>query len=200
MNQNEFNKVKKKINDQMNRYANKIVVGQYNGNIEPERNEGDIWYDSDGKQWTIKNGLRQSISKLQDVRTPWFCPSCEHPLNHKLDTKFYRIRGKCHDCVVKEETKMRMEGTWKDYEEKIEMENQMGWLKDRIVELTYYHDSLRDVEIQNFDDQGNILMIEKWSIPLEQVQKDLREEVVEMNRVLKNLEKEYEERFGTQTV
>ena len=42
------------------------------------REEGDIWTE-DGRQWTIKEGLRQNITKLDKAKEalmPLFCPSC----------------------------------------------------------------------------------------------------------------------------
>ena len=58
----EFAKVQKQISDQMNKYADKIIVGQYTGEKEPERKEGDFWKDRNGKQWTVKKGIKQSKS------------------------------------------------------------------------------------------------------------------------------------------
>ena len=53
MKKKEFAKVQKRIHDQMNKYADKIIVGQYTGQPEPQRQEGDFWKDRDGKQWTV---------------------------------------------------------------------------------------------------------------------------------------------------
>ena len=41
-------------------------------------------------------------------------------------------------------------------------------------------------------------MIDKYSIPLDKIKKDLRTEVVGMNKSLKEKEKEYEEKHGEQ--
>ena len=57
MKKKEFAKVQKQINEKMNRYADKIIVGQYTGTPEPKREEGDLWKDREGKQWTIKKGI-----------------------------------------------------------------------------------------------------------------------------------------------
>ena len=42
-------------------------------------------------------------------------------------------------------------------------------------------------------------MIDKYSIPLDTVKKDIREEVVGMNKSLKEKEKEYKENHGEQS-
>ena len=39
-------------------------------------------------------------------------------------------------------------------------------------------------------------MIDKYSIPVDTVKKDIKEEVVGMNKTLKEKEKEYEDKYG----
>ena len=192
----EFKKVQKKINDQMNKYADKIIVGQYTAEKEPDRQEGDSWKDHDGKLWTLKNGIKQSVSPLQDAKTPWWCPECGKSMD-KLDVKTFRAVTKCYDCVAKEESRLKMDGKWDQYKEKKILQNQMDWLKDRIVELTYYYETLSNPEIYHFDeDSAKVLMIDKYSIPIDTVKKDIKAEVVGMNKSLKEKEKEYEEKYG----
>ena len=192
----EFKKVQKKINDQMNKYADKIIVGQYTAEKEPDRQEGDSWKDHDGKLWTLKNGIKQSVSPLQDAKTPWWCPQCGKTMD-KLDVKTFRAVTKCYDCVAKEESRLKMDGKWDQYKEKKILQNQMDWLKDRIVELTYYYETLSNPEIYHFDeDSAKVLMIDKYSIPIDTVKKDIKAEVVGMNKSLKEKEKEYEEKYG----
>ena len=192
----DFKKVQKKINDQMNKYADKIIVGQYTAEKEPDRQEGDSWKDHDGKLWTLKNGIKQSVSPLQDAKTPWWCPECGKSMD-KLDVKTFRAVTKCYDCVAKEESRLKMDGKWDQYKEKKILQNQMDWLKDRIVELTYYYETLSNPEIYHFDeDSAKVLMIDKYSIPIDTVKKDIKAEVVGMNKSLKEKEKEYEEKYG----
>ena len=117
----------------------------------------------------------------------------------KLDVKTFRATTKCYDCVAKEESRIKMDGLWDTHKEKKILENQIDWLKDRIVELTQYHDTLSNPELQYFDsDTGTVLMVDKYSMPLDTVKKDLRTEVVGMNKSLKEKEIEYEEKHGEQ--
>ena len=198
MKKKEYAKVQKKISDQINRYADKIIIGQYTGEKEPDRQEGDLWKDRDGKQWTVKKGIKQSISPLQDAKTPWWCPVCEKVMT-PLDVKTFRATSRCYDCVAKEESRIKMDGEWDRHKEKKILENQIDWLKDRIVELTHYHDTLSNPEIHHFDsDTGTVLMVDKYSIPIDTVKKDIRAEVVGMNKSLKEKEKEYKEKHGEQ--
>ena len=81
--------------------------------------EGDVWEEK-GKTWTIKNGIKQNFTKLTElrksIRMPLCCPKCGTRMNKRLDKKFYKLRGHCFDCNVAEEHKMRIEGTYKQYE------------------------------------------------------------------------------------
>jgi len=94
-----------------------------------ERKEGDTW-EVDGKLWERKNGVNQSISKLQDAKTPWWCPKCKKVMNTKLDTKFYNKRGTCYNCVITEENEMRLNGTWEEYQRKVLYANVIATVKD----------------------------------------------------------------------
>ena len=51
------------------------------------RNEGDVWTE-DGRQWTIKDGIKQNITKLDKAKEtlmPLFCPSCGKVMKDHLD-------------------------------------------------------------------------------------------------------------------
>lgn len=85
--------------------------------------EGDIWEES-GKQWTIKNGLKQNITKLDDakkaLRMPLRCPKCNGPMEHWLAKKMYKIHGFCFDpCVVEYEDSLKQAGLYEEYEKKM---------------------------------------------------------------------------------
>jgi len=81
--------------------------------------EGDIWEES-GKTWTIKNGIKQNVTKLdaakKAVRVPLACPKCGGPMNHKVHKKMYKIHGFCFDCTINYETELRKAGLFEKYE------------------------------------------------------------------------------------
>ena len=187
-----------KIQDQLNKYADKVVVSQYTPQRHSEnRVEGERWKDADGKEWELKNGIAQSIVKLQDAKTPWWCPKCTLPLKTELDVKMWRRRGKCHECVLKEETVMRLEGTFDDYQDRKMLENKMGFYRDRIIELAYFLENLYAPEFQIYnEDTGAMVMVETWEVPLDQLRKDVGEELVHCNKILTEMEETYRERWG----
>ena len=79
--------------------------------------EGDIWED-DGKKWTIKNGIKENITKLDKFKkaaVPLFCPSCKQVMDKQLDPLCFKSYGSCLDCRTEFETKLKLEGKWEDY-------------------------------------------------------------------------------------
>ena len=81
-----------------------------------KRVEGDIW-EENGKKWTIKGGLKQSITKHDKIREiitmPLKCPSCENAMKPTpLNKKMWNIHKNCFDCVIDMETQLKREGTY----------------------------------------------------------------------------------------
>ena len=96
--------------------------------------EGDIWEEA-GKKWTIKNGLKQTVTKLDDIKKlvvmPIACPSCGKVM--KLDDynkKMWAIHQKCFDCVIKMESEIKRQGKWKEYESGVMNTNKDAMLDD----------------------------------------------------------------------
>lgn len=98
------------------------------------RNEGDIWEES-GKTWTIKNGLRQNITRLdaakKALKIPFTCPKCGGPMKHHLAKKMYKIHGFCFDpCTVEYETTLKKAGLYEQYEKQMVSGNIRGFITD----------------------------------------------------------------------
>jgi len=91
-------------------------------NKEEFYNEGDIW-ESDGRTWTIKEGIKQNITKLDKAKKahnmPLFCPSCNNVMKKRNDKQFYNIHKMCFDCVIDKETQLKKEGKWEEYQKEI---------------------------------------------------------------------------------
>jgi len=93
----------------------KKVIGRYK--------EGDTW-EENGKQWTIKDGLKQNVTKLDTakkaVRVPLKCPNCGGPMKHHLAQKMYKIHGFCFDpCTVEMEADLKKAGLYEQYEKRM---------------------------------------------------------------------------------
>ena len=83
-----------------------------------EYKEGDVWVENK-KTWTIKNGIKQTISKLDKIKKevfmPLCCPDCGNVMKKRLDKPNYKVHKKCHDCVVEFEGSLKNKGLYEDY-------------------------------------------------------------------------------------
>jgi len=122
--------------------------------------EGDIWEES-GKTWTIKNGIKQNVTKLdaakKAVRTPLTCPNCGGSMKHWLAKKMYKIHGFCFDpCTVQMEAELQKAGLYEAYEKRMINGNIAGFIQD--VE-NWVIESLEDTGTY-VTEQGDV---ESWS-------------------------------------
>jgi hypothetical protein len=85
-----------------------------------EHKEGDVW-EENGKNWTIKNGLKQTITRLDSIKKslllPIICPSCSKAMaNNPLNKKMWPLHGKCFDCVINMESELKRTGKFEEYQ------------------------------------------------------------------------------------
>ena len=106
--------------------------------------EGDVW-EVDGRKWTIKDGIKQNITKLDKAKKahamPLLCPNCSKVMKHRNDKTFYKLHKKCFNCVIDMEHELRKEGKWEEYQINIknnEIDNKIKefkvWIKERLHE------------------------------------------------------------------
>jgi hypothetical protein len=108
-----------------------------------EHKESDIW-EENGKQWTIKNGLKQNITRLDNIKKsliiPLTCPNCSKPMkNDTLNKKMWPIHKMCFDCVITMETKLKREGKFEEYERNMTrkgIETYIKELEEALLELS----------------------------------------------------------------
>ena len=130
----------------------------YNKKIEDYK-EGDVWTEGK-KTWTIKNGIKQTISKLDKVKKeifmPLCCPECGNVMKKRLDKPNYRVHKKCHDCVIEYEHKLKIKGTYKNYINNLKVNNSL----DIVDEMESY--LLDAINTSNTDFVSENGVIEKW--------------------------------------
>lgn len=143
--------------------------------------EGDIW-EADGRKWTIKDGIKQNITKLDKAKKahllPIFCPSCSSKMHTDLDTPYYNIHKKCLNCVIDFEADLRQSGLFKVYESKIINSELDGFIEDF---KSYVESELSNQSNQGFiTEQGDV---EKWSgsINKDKVLKGLEKTIKHLN-------------------
>jgi len=106
--------------------------------------EGDVW-EVDGRKWTIKDGIKQNITKLDKAKKaysmPLLCPNCKNVMKKRIDKQFYNIHKTCFDCVVDFEAELKKQGKWEKYQKDIknnELDNKIiefkAWVKDKMSE------------------------------------------------------------------
>jgi hypothetical protein len=99
-----------------------------------DHKEGDIWEEA-GRKWTIKNGIKQNITKMDKVKSlaimPLCCPKCKKPMAiDNLNKKMFAIHRMCFDCVLIMEDQIKREGKWDDYSKNIMNANKNASLED----------------------------------------------------------------------
>lgn len=152
-----------------------------------KRKEGETWTDHDGKEWEMKSGIARSIPKLQGAKMPWWCPRCSKNMK-RLDTKIWYKRGMCFDCVVIEENEMRTNGTWQDHQRRKMYANAISKIKDKIDEFKSWKNAVSNPEIHFQDGR-----YERWNIGIEDIRKDIQEEIDKLENWLAEVQKEAEE-------
>jgi hypothetical protein len=110
-----------------------VQVG-YEPPAEQKHKDGDVWTDKNGIEW-IQIGASRISKKLYDTKemTRQVCSVCNRDVawsNNNNDVKFFNKTGKCYDCVVEEEHRMRLDGTFEIYEKIKVIKNQRSFLKD----------------------------------------------------------------------
>ena len=100
---------------------------------EVERKEGDVW-EENKKTWTIKNGIKQTVSKLDSIKKevfmPLCCPECGNVMKSRLDKPNYRLHKKCFNCVVEYEGKLKLRGEYDDYIKNLKAKNDLSILNE----------------------------------------------------------------------
>ena len=120
--------------------------------------EGDIW-DEGRKTWTIKNGIKQNITKLdaakKALRVPLSCPKCGGSMKHHLAKKMYKIHGFCFDCTIEYEAGLRKAGLYEKYEKNMIQ----GSMKAFAQDLSSWVDMYVQTKATFVTEQG---VIEDW--------------------------------------
>jgi hypothetical protein len=169
----------------------KIQIGY--GKSHGERKEGDVWEEK-GKTWTIKNGITQTVTKLDDVRKsilmPLVCPKCnEKVMKGQLDKLFWKIYGECSDCKISYETDLKISGKYKDYEKAEMTKNLKTYLKDiKMMANDFINETNRKGyitetgKIEDWSSQDKEKLREKINTRIEDIEKDLTKKYDNMHK------------------
>jgi len=133
-----------------------------------ERQVGDSWIDKAGQEWIQKNGYKAKVGRFNSIRKSLdssLCPKCSKKATN-FDKQFITREGKCHDCIVKEETLMVCEGyvkkepIYEAWERKKIRKNAESFLLDAAKDVEMLKAKFTKSEYVNSDGT-----IDKWKIP-----------------------------------
>lgn len=146
--------------------------------------EGDIWEES-GKKWTIKNGIKRTVSELKTLRNsiqaPLICPKCKKPMIKQKDPDIYKLFNMCMDCKIKEDTELMIKGEFDKKEQEYIYYNKLEWFKqlqEQLKDFIDQHDS--DYIINQF---GDIESLQK-NMSKEDLTKILDKQIKEIEKIL----------------
>jgi len=164
----------------------------YNKKTEDYK-EGDVWTEG-RKTWTIKNGIKQTVSKLdvikKEVFIPLSCPNCGKIMKKRLDKPNYKIHKKCFDCVVEFEHKLRIRGEYDNYKKKLVTKNSL----DIVNEMESYLLDAINTSNSGFVSEDGV--IEKWAGGVNK--KEWTQKIKEASKTRReHLEKELNDKEGT---
>jgi len=142
--------------------------------------EGDIWEES-GKQWTIKNGIKQTVTKFDKLKKmfimPIACPKCSQAMVvNDLNKKMWNIHQMCFDCVIKMEAQLKVEGKYEEYERNMLNKNKNAMVDDFEKAVENFYNSRAESYVT---EQGDV---ETWGGG-----KINEEEIKEVKEYLKKL-------------
>ena len=134
------------------------------------------------------------ISRLSDVmkeaRMPMFCPKCDIIMKKRLDNKFWNMYGHCFDCQIKIENKMRIDGTYEEWEKEKIKQNKISFIKEQIQAIEEWKDMKAPEFFNNVGVNEPMLEKEKWDIDVEKIKKEAEEAIEKFTEELEKLENE----------
>ena len=160
------------------KYGEKTTMGTGYTKAKEFHSEGDIW-EEDSRTWTIKNGLKQNITKLDKAKEgivlPLFCSCCNNVMKPHLDKRWYVLYGHCFNCQVDAEHKLRKEGKLEETEQQITNDHVDGITKDFEVwfnELLNTNDSFvtEQGDVEKWDGSGKEQLIKQKEEALKYLQ------------------------------
>ena len=169
-------------------YTAKTVTQVGYNKVQHDHKEGDVW-EENGKKWTIKNGIKQTVTRFDELKKviniPITCPSCNKPMkNDTLNKKMWPIHKKCFDCVISYETELKRTGKFEEYNKALVnrgIEVYIKDLEDALLEL-----AITDENNDFVTEEGDI---EKWAgkgIDKSAIIKELQEHIKELKEYVNN--------------
>lgn len=162
-------------------YTAKTVTQVGYTKAQTEHKEGDVW-EENGKKWTIKNGIKQTITRFDELKKiinlPLSCPSCGKAMkNNTLNKKMWPIHSKCFDCVITYETELKRQGKFEEYAKNLIGGGVKQYIKDLEDALIDFNNEIDD---QFVTEQGDIETWKGKGIDKDKFTKEVQEHIQEL--------------------
>jgi hypothetical protein len=153
----------------------------YEKESDKKREIGEKWVDSEGVEWEQKDGFRTNLTKMDKVREYLQkiskCASleCKTIKYSTSDKKAIVKTTLCLDCLAKQETVLRADGTYPFYEDYKITLNKLGYVRDLKAQ---YEEALEGVkqQVEMVNENGTISNWQ-WDIDIEKVKEDIRTDI-----------------------
>ena len=127
--------------------------------------------------------INEKLEVTKEARMPWFCPECDKVMKQRLDEKMWYLYQHCFDCQIKIENKMRIDGTYNEWEQEKVKQNKLSRVREEIQKLKEF----KKQKIPTFHNQvaadGYTLDKEKWQGNFEQLKKQADEALKHLQKV-----------------
>ena len=166
-------------------YTAKTVTQVGYTKTQVEHKEGDVW-EENGKKWTIKNGIKQTITRFDELKKvinlPLICPSCNKAMkNNTLNKKMWPIHSKCFDCVIARETELKRQGKFEEYAKSLISGGVKQYIKDLEDALI---DFANEGDNQFVTEQGDIETWKGKGLDKNKFTKEIQEHIQELKDVI----------------
>ncbi len=108
--------------------------------------------------------IEEKFEATKGARMPWFCPKCDKIMKKRLDNKMWILHNNCFDCQLKIENKMRIDGTYNEWEKKKVQANIISWIKEQKESILEFKKQKTPEFYQQFRPDGYSVDKEKWSL------------------------------------
>jgi hypothetical protein len=172
---------KKIIDTVFGREDNNQKTFGYEKEGDKKREVGEKWVDAEGKEWEQKEGYKTNVTKMDEVRaylqkiSKCSDTECKTIKYSSADKKLIVKTGLCATCLAKQETVLRVDGTWPFYEDYKMTLNKLGYVRDLKAQ---FEEALSGIntQLQMVNEDGS-LSNWKWDVDIEEVKQNLRNDI-----------------------
>ena len=153
----------------------------YEKEADKKREVGEKWVDGEGVEWEQKDGFRTNLTKMDKVReylqkiSKCSSSECKTIKYSTADKKAIVKTTLCIDCLAKQETQLRVDGTWPFYEDYKITLNKLGYVRDMKVQLEEAYEGVKQ-QVEMVNENGTISNWQ-WDIDIEKVKKDIKKDI-----------------------